>query len=108
MRAESGLWFYQQVINQWDRDAASVVGARVILVRYSCDAVSHTFVEGMVYRAAHHLNLLEPGIVLLVNHVITSFKDVVHLKKIVARWGFRAITASAGSVRGNRIVWHGV
>ena len=49
-----------------------------LVVRYSCDAVgpiAHlrgmdgTTIMGTTYRAAHELNLLEPGIVLLVNPV---------------------------------------
>ena len=72
MRAESGLYFYQQVINQWSRDSASVVGAMVICGHVISVTLSRTpSWNGWhnIYRAAHQLNLLEPGVVLLVNRV---------------------------------------
>ena len=60
------------MINQWHRDAASVVGARVICWYVIPVTLSRTpSWNGWhdIYRAAHQLNLLEPIIVLFVNRV---------------------------------------
>ena len=72
MGTESGLYFYQQVINQWNKDAASVVGARVIrwyVIHVTLSRTPSWIGWHNIYRATHQLNLLEPGIVSFVNRV---------------------------------------
>ena len=60
------------MINKWNKDAASLVGARVFCWHVIPVTLSRTpSWNGWhnIYRAAHQLNLLEPGIVLLDNLV---------------------------------------